>query len=132
MKHRSIVTCILSLALAICAGLAVESMPGGFSKASVTDKEVVDAAAFAIKAQQKAMQKAMSPQPGRVELVKILEAHQQVVAGMKYRLKLEVKVDGKEKQAETVVWWQAWRKPDPYRLTSWKWIGQKTADGPGD
>jgi hypothetical protein len=31
-------------------------------------------------------------------------------------------LDGREKQAEAIVWWQAWRNPDPYQLTSWKWI----------
>jgi hypothetical protein len=32
-----------------------------------------------------------------------------------------VKLDDTEKEAEAVVWWQAWRKPDPYQLTSWIW-----------
>jgi hypothetical protein len=32
-----------------------------------------------------------------------------------------VKHDGVEKTADAVVWWQAWRKPDPYQLTSWTW-----------
>ncbi len=127
MIPRSFFISILFLAFCIVAGPAQESMPGGFSKASVSNKEVVNAAAFAIKAQEKAMHDPKSPQAGKLELVKIVEARQQVVAGVNYRLKLKVKVDGKEKQAEAVVWWQAWRKPDPYRLTSWKWIAQKAA-----
>jgi len=32
-----------------------------------------------------------------------------------------VKVDGDEKTAEAVVWWQAWRKSAPYQLTTWNW-----------
>ena len=56
-----------------------------------------------------------------LELVRILSAQEQVVAGMNYRLKLRVKLNGAEKDAEAVVWWQAWREPEPYRLTSWRW-----------
>ena len=94
---------------------------GGYSEASVTEKEVVAAAAFAIKEQQKEMQKDTEGESPKLELVTILEAHQQVVAGMNYRLKLKVTVNGEEKTAETVVWWQSWRKPNPYKLTSWTW-----------
>jgi hypothetical protein len=54
-------------------------------------------------------------------LVRILGAEQQVVAGLNYRLQLRVTLDGEEKTAEALVWWQAWRKPEPYQLTSWTW-----------
>lgn len=67
------------------------------------------------------MHDAKGGQPTKLELVKILGAEEQVVAGMNYRLTLKVTVNGTEKQAEAVVWWQAWRKPAPYELTSWKW-----------
>lgn len=105
----------------VATGLAERVLVGGYAKASVSDKEVVEAANFAVKAQQAAMQNAKDGKPAKLELVKILDAEQQVVAGMNYRMKLKVKVDGKERQAEAVVWWQAWRKPDPYQLTTWKW-----------
>lgn len=105
----------------VATGLAERVLVGGYAKASVSDKEVVEAANFAVKAQQAAMQNAKDAKPAKLELVKILDAEQQVVAGMNYRMKLKVKVDGKERQAEAVVWWQAWRKPDPYQLTTWKW-----------
>ena len=103
------------------AGLAQPSRPGGYATASVTNKEVVAAAAFAIKAQQNAMQEKKDTEPPKLELVTILQAEQQVVAGMSYRLQLKVKVKGKEKTAKAIVWWQAWRNPDPYQLTSWTW-----------
>ena len=96
-------------------------MPGGLAATSVTSKEVMAATAFAIKAQADAMRDPKIAQPIKLELIKILGATQQVVAGVNYRLKLKVKMNGKEKQAEAVVWWQAWRKPDPYQLTSWQW-----------
>ena len=83
--------------------------------------EVVAAAAFAIKAQQNAMLEKKDLESPKLKLVTILQAEQQVVAGTNYRLKLKVKLNGKEKSAEAIVWWQAWRKPDPYQLTSWTW-----------
>lgn len=105
---------VLSAAVCPFAGLAQEPMPGGYAAAAVTDQQVIRAASFAIKAQEKVSGKTL-------ELIKILEAKSQVVAGMNYRLKLKVRMNGKVRTAEAIVWWQAWRKPEPYQLTSWKW-----------
>ena len=58
-------------------------------------------------------------------LVKILAASQQVVAGMNYRMDLKVKAGGVEREAEAIVWWQAWNRQTPYRLTSWAWKSEK-------
>lgn len=125
MKPIAIATCLAAHLFLIAAsprsGLAQPAQAGGYAKTSVTDKEVVAAAAFAIKAQQKALQEKKQPDLPRLELLKILHAEQQVVAGLNYRLKLKVTLDGEEKLAETVVWWQAWRKPFPHQLTSWTW-----------
>jgi len=90
---------------------------GGYSEASVTNTEVVAAAQFAVKALA-----AMPERKPVITLVEILSASQQVVAGMNYRLRLKLKVDGKDREAEVVVWWQAWRNPEPYQLTSWVWV----------
>jgi hypothetical protein len=120
MNHIMIPVCVLCGMLSIVACSAGQTMTGGFARAAVTNKEVAAAAEFAIEARQKAMQE-QSGQPASLELVKILEAEEQVVAGVNYRLKLKVQENGRERQAEVVVWWQAWRKPDPYRLTSWRW-----------
>jgi hypothetical protein len=124
MKRRIIFGGVLLVTFSLVAARAQQPIAGGYSKASVTEKEVVAAADFAIGAQQKVMQDPTGDKAGKLELVKILGAEQQVVAGMNYRLKLQVKVNGKEKQAEAIVWWQAWRTPDPYQLTSWKWSDQ--------
>lgn len=125
MKTKSVPACIAAFLLIAglipIVGLAQQSKPGGYAKASVTNKEVVAAAAFAIKAQQSAMQEKKDMQPAKLELVKLSQAEQQVVAGMNYRLQMKVKLNGKEKTAEAIVWWQAWRKPDPYQLTAWTW-----------
>jgi hypothetical protein len=124
MKPKVFLMYLSFVMLFIVAAIAQESIPGGSTKASVKDKKVVAAAAFAIEAQEKAMQEPTNKNSIKLKLVEILEAEQQVVAGMNYRLKLKIKVDGVEKLAEAVVWWQAWRKPDPYELTSWKWSDQ--------
>jgi len=98
-----------------------KTMPGGYTAAPVNSKEVVAAAQFAVKAQEKAMQEKKNTQSVKLKLVKILNARQQVVAGMNFQLNVQVNVNGAKKEAEVIVWWQAWRKPDPYRLTSWNW-----------
>ena len=103
------------------AVMAQQSLPGGYATTSVTNKEVIAATAFAIKAQEEALQQKEVGKPVKLELVAILGAEQQVVAGMDYRLHLKVKLNGQEKAADAVVWWQAWRKPAPFELTSWDW-----------
>jgi hypothetical protein len=125
MKTNYLPTCLAAWLLFTVAvpfaGRAQSSLPGGYSSAAVTNQEVTAAAAFAIQAQQAAMQEKKDAKPARLELVAIQQAEQQVVAGMNYRLRLKVKVNGQAQTAEAIVWWQAWRKPDPYRLTSWTW-----------
>ncbi len=103
---------------------------GGFSVVSTTGHEVKSAATFAVKAQQAALRRPASGQDDpkaktqpvpRLALVRIVGAEHQVVAGMNYRLQLWVTLDGEKKTAEALVCWQAWRKPEPYQLTSWTW-----------
>jgi hypothetical protein len=100
---------------------ATESKPGGSATASVATKEVVAAATFAVEAQQHVIRQKPGEASANVELIAILAAEQQVVSGVNYRLRLKVKHNERERTAEAVVWWQAWRQPDPYRLTSWRW-----------
>jgi hypothetical protein len=125
MKTKWVPTGLAALLLSSAAcqitSLAQHNTPGGYTTASVTNNEVVAAANFAIKAQQSTVQEKKDLDPPNLELVKILQAEQQVVAGANYRLKLKVKLNGKTTTAEAIVWWQAWRKPDPYQLTSWTW-----------
>ena len=122
MIQRLIPACLFFLSFGLVASLAEKQLAGGWGKADVAAKEVTAAADFALKAQQNATPAPKEGAAPKLELVKIEEAEQQVVAGMNFRLKLKVKVDGKEKTAKAVVWWQAWRKPEPYQLTSWEWV----------
>ena len=113
------------LLLVILGASMAFAIPGGYSPAVIADKGVVAAAKFAVTAQEKAMQDKDDCASITLKLVKILSAKQQVVAGINYRLDLKVSLNGESKEAEVVVWWQAWRKPDPYRLTSWNWREKK-------
>jgi len=86
---------------------------------------VVNAADFAIEAQQKAMQDSKSGQTNKLELVEILEAKKLIAGGINYLLTLKVKVNGKEKQAAANVCRQGLGKLDPAKLTHWKWSKEK-------
>ncbi len=84
-------------------------IPGGFSKSSASDEEVLSAAKFAV-----------SKHDAKLTLQSIEEAEAQVVAGMNYKLKLTTS-DGRK--AAVVVW----RKLDGgHELTSWEWLSSKT------
>ena len=121
MRRTLIAACVLFVTSGLLGCFAQQSKVGGYSALAVTNKEVIDAAAFAVNIQQKVMQRPKGEPAAKLELTAIEGAEQQVVAGMNYRLRLKVKVDGVEKDAEAVVWWQPWRKPEPYQLTSWSW-----------
>lgn len=113
---------ILILLVTLCAfavGCTTEPTLGGYAKVPVTNSEVMAAAEFAINAQSKAIQSLSDGQPRKLELLQILRAEQQVVAGTNYRLTLRVKQNGHERTAEAVVF-QA-LKPTKYELVSWNW-----------
>ena len=120
VKRTLIAPSVLFATSGLLACFAQQPMAGGYSAITVTNKEVIDAAAFAVKIQQLVMHSKGEP-PAKFDLTAIGGAEQQVVAGMNYRLMLKVKVDGVKKDAEAVVWWQPWRKSEPYQLTSWNW-----------
>lgn len=122
MKRALVSACLIgSVLFGMALRSSAEELVGGYSAIAVSDSNVVAAAAFAMMAEQKAMLDQKDAPQSKLELVKVLKAQAQVVAGMNYRLRLAVKLNGKEREAEAVVWWQAWRSPDPYRLTSWTW-----------
>lgn len=97
------------------------SRVGAFGPASTNSKEVVQAAEFAVAAQEKVIRAATGDSSVRLRLVRVDAAEQQVVAGLNYRLRLTVALNDEQKPAQAVVWWQAWRAPDPYQLTAWTW-----------
>ena len=116
-----ILVVILCAALLNDCCLAQEQIAGGWASAAVAKQEVVAAANFAITAEQAELRKNKETPEAKLSLVSIISAEEQVVAGMNYHLKLKVKLNGKVKKAEATVWWQAWNKEAPYKLTEWKW-----------
>ncbi|HEY0427688.1 MAG TPA: cystatin domain-containing protein [Pyrinomonadaceae bacterium] len=92
-----------------------EPIAGGYSKASVTDKEVVAAAGYAVKAQAK-------KQRAVIKLVSINKAETQVVAGRNYSLCLKVRITekGKKTKTETVQAIVFQNLKQKLSLTSWK------------
>lgn len=124
MKKLIIPLCILLISLftALLDGdcLAQEQISGGWTLAAVTKPEVVAAANFAVAEQAKLIQKELK-KAIKLSLITIMSAEEQVVSGMNYHLTLKVKLNGKRKKAEATVWWQAWNKDAPYKLTAWKW-----------
>lgn len=125
MKKLIIPVCTMVVLLFVALfnghSLAQEQISGGKSMAAVTKPEVVAAANFAIMEKEKMLRKNKETPETKLGLLSILSAEEQVVSGMNYYLQLKVKLDGKVKQAEATVWWQAWNRETPYRLTSWKW-----------
>lgn len=121
LKHFLLTAASPLLLMAACAKVdpAPQSIQGAYASASVTDPNVQAAASFAIDAERQALLKA--GEAGTLDLVRLVGAERQVVAGVNYRLRLRLKRDGREQDAEALVWWQVWRKPDPYQLTSWHW-----------
>jgi len=106
----------LTLAFSIAIPQALSQVAGGYMKAETDDLEVANAANFAMKAEEAILRK--DNKDAMLSLIKILEAGKQVVAGVNYKMKLKVNIDGKEKTAEVIVW----KKLDgSYELTSWKY-----------
>lgn len=113
MNQRRIMTAV------ICALLSAISLPaaaqeGGWSKAKTNNPEVVAAAKFAVTAAREKHEK--------IVLRRIVEAKQQLVAGMNYWVRLQVidRSSGKavRREAEAVVYRNL---DDKQSLTSWKW-----------
>lgn len=125
MRKLIIPVCTLAVLLVVTLHsghcLAQERISGGKSPAAVTKPEVIAAADFAIMEKEKRLRKNKATPETTLRLVSIVSAEEQVVSGMNYHLKLKVTLDGKAKQAGATVWWQAWNKEAPYRLTSWTW-----------
>ena len=113
---------VLLLASVFLGPCLARAIPGGLLEAPVHSEPIRNAAAYAIQAQERLLQTEKGAEGSKLKLVKIIAAREQVVAGMNYHLKLLVKANHKDRQADVVVWWQAWRQPEPYELTSWKWI----------
>jgi Cystatin domain len=85
-------------------------MPGGWGKANPKDLRLLEAARFAVAAEQARTDSVF-------KLVAVVRAEQQVVAGMNYRFCLRLQ-GGKSKTALVQVYQNLEAK---FSLTSWAW-----------
>jgi Aspartic acid proteinase inhibitor len=88
---------------------------GGYADTSNSDPEVVAAARFAVHAERQKLHV-------RIALLSIKHAEVQVVAGLNYRLCLKVKIKGKTRNVNVVVYKNLKQK---YSLTIWSANGCK-------
>lgn len=86
-----------------------ENLAGGWAEGDVEEDAVREAAEFAVQEQARVS-------GDRLELVSIESVAQQVVAGMNYRLGLNITRNGNPEQATAVVFVQPWTNTT--RLTS--------------
>lgn len=84
---------------------------GGWSQADANADDVQEAARFAVQAYAVA-------QHSRTLYKDVIEVQQQVVAGMNFKLKLQVLHNGQTRNAQVTVWRQL---NGQYQLTDWAW-----------
>jgi hypothetical protein len=85
------------------SGSSPPPRPGAYGPASTTSKEVVQAAEFAVAAQQKVIRTASGNSSARLRLVRIDAAEQQVVAGINYHLRFIVALNDRQTAAQAEV-----------------------------
>lgn len=93
---------------------ASTTQAGGWSAADPLSSEVQEAARFAV--QTMAVQS-----QSRILYKDVIQASQQVVAGLNYQLQLQVTQDGVARVAQAKVWRQL---DGRHALTEWTWQGQ--------
>ena len=86
-------------------------MTGGVQTAEVGAADVRAAAIYAVQAR--------SRNGGKTELLGVIQAHRQVVAGSKYLLVLKVNENGVVRRVKTEVLSQPWQATSPFQLLSW-------------
>jgi hypothetical protein len=114
---KSLQIMLMAVAFMLASGISNEvsaqqeaPIVGGYGEASTTDRQVISAAKFAVRREQR-------KKGVRLSLVSIERAETQVVAGRNYRLCLRVKSKGQTKDVTAVVYQNL--KPK-YSLTSWE------------
>ena len=117
MVYLGLAVCLMGcLCGSVFAGERI--LMGGWSETEVDNPEVLKATKFAVAERSGDMNMV-------IELVEILNAEQQVVAGMNYLMTLKVKEDGEEKTVLAKVW----RKLDgEYELTEWSEVTEEQPD----
>lgn len=114
-KCNSIIHLVLLTLLVSLAGSdALAGVPGGYQRVELNKPEVKAAADFAVQEQAKREDSAL-------QLKAIVEAEEQVVAGMNYRLTLTVAKGDQTQKANAEIF----RALDShYELKSWEWLSK--------
>ena len=123
MKFSVINVFFMSLILTFGTSSLLAQDAGSYTKAEADDSEVVAAANFAMKARQNELRK--TDKDANVSLTEIFSAKKQVVAGINYKILLNVNINDKNQTVEIVVWKKL---SDEYSLTSWKHKTEKSKD----
>ena len=89
-----------------------EDMPGAWTSIDAWHEEAQEAARFAV-------QTYAVGQRSRVLYKDVLAAEQQVVAGLNFKLRLQVQHDKTVRRAQVTVWRQL---SGQYQLTEWVWL----------
>lgn len=100
---------LLTIGAAVCPA-QTDPIAGGYGEASPRDAKVIEAANFAVAAENKAQKKEL------LKLVEIRRAEQQVVAGLNFRLCLAVSSNGTPQEAGAVVYLNL---KNQFSLSSW-------------
>ena len=101
---------LLTIGAAVCPAQSSDIIVGGYGETSTSNERVVEAAKFAVAAQSK-MQKG-----DQLKLVSILNAEQQVVAGINYRMCLALTSNNAPEQASATVYLDLQNK---FSLSNW-------------
>ncbi|MFN2453918.1 MAG: hypothetical protein ABR577_06815 [Pyrinomonadaceae bacterium] len=101
---------VLTIISGNISSLPARQIAGGYQAASNTDRQVVKAAVYAIRAEKRR-------QGMRVSLLSIERAETQVVAGINYKLCLRVKAKGKTQTIKAIVYENPKQK---YSLSAWE------------
>lgn len=102
-----------------CAGLAQAQIAGGYSITDIKSPDVIAAANYAVKRQAK-------KRGVKIKFMSINKAETQVVAGLNYRLCINVEVKAKGKKTYTPMFVQAIvfkNLEQKFSLTSWTEYG---------
>lgn len=101
--------------VAVSAGPSVDvnrALPGGWSALDPLAEDAQEAARFAVQTYAVA-------QRSRVLYKDVIEAQVQVVAGMNFKLTLQVMHDARKRTSRVTVWRQL---NGTYQLTEWVWL----------
>lgn len=107
MEKLGLVLCVISSILLMSSATRIEGMVGGRTKISDVkmNKEVQDLGKFCVEEFNKVLRKSNE---GELIFTKVVEAETQIVSGVKYYMKIEIKRGSENKIFDSVVVVKPW------------------------